>query len=170
MRRRLLVVFVALGAVFIIYGNLLPERIGFDVKRLIGEWEGRGTFVMPITGLSLSVKGKASFHHHSATGLVRTSVKGKKLFFTYCDSGYLRIDETTDSVSWELWDSWGKNVKYRGRVRDGTLKADRLDEKGTYCISVEFPHEDTLYFRLTLTKKDGKARNKARFRLSRVKN
>ncbi len=142
----------------------------FDLKSLVGSWEGEGMFLMPVTDVEVELEGQGEFVYDAGRDLIKTSMTGTKYFLNYADSGLLRHDPQTDSITWEIWDNWGKHAKYRGEIRDGRLVADRTFKNKGYQVTVDFPHPDTLDFRLTLADPDTKVREtRARFVLWRVK-
>ena len=141
----------------------------FDLMNLIGEWEGQGFFEVPVSGVTVEIEGSGLFTHDSTNNRIRTSMKGEKFFINYADSGYLQHYPETDSVSWEVWDNWGKHSMYWGIIDDDMLVADRIYKKNNYQVVVKFPHPDTLDFHLVVHKKDGTNYDKASFLLWRVK-
>lgn len=80
----------------------------FDADRLIGRWRGEGSFLMPMTGIDISVDGEADFTPDTAHGCLRTAMTGSTFMFSYSDSGHLTIDPATDSLRWEIWDGFGR--------------------------------------------------------------
>ena len=140
----------------------------FDLKGLEGDWEGVGEFLVPATSMRMSLEGKANFLYDSASGHLRTSLVGEKLFFSYSDSGHLVLDEKTDSISWEVWDNFGKHAKYFGVVDGNVIKGVR-DRKGkVYSVMIELVTADSIDFKLTITDPDGDKTDKATFNLWRV--
>jgi len=142
---------------------------GFDATRLEGEWEGTGEFLMPVTNFAMDIAGKASFTWDSARGYLRTAITGTKFFFEYADSGHLVVDPATDSISWEVWDNWGKHALYHGLVEDGLIKGTRRKGDGVYSVSIEMATLDSIDFKLTYTGDDGSLRDRATFNLWRIK-
>jgi hypothetical protein len=138
-----------------------------DLKNLEGEWEGIGSFLLPIMGTNVKIAGSAKFVYNDITKQLRTELKGKKLFFKYSDSGYLAIDEITDSVSWEVWDNSGKHALYHGLAEGNKLKGERFRKDDLYEVSIEQVTMDSIDFKLTITKPNGKSFNKAVFNLWR---
>ncbi len=141
------------------------DKSDFDFMNLIGNWEGEGSFLIPKTGVSLDIEGTGVFEYDSLNNRVRTSMQGTKMLLTYADSGYLYYHPETDSVSWEVWDTWGRHALYWGVVENGVLRADRLFKNRNYRVSVFFPHPDTLDFRLTRRQSDGGEEDQATFLL-----
>ena len=98
-------------------------------------------------------------------------MSGSKFLLAYSDSGLLIHHPETDSVSWEIWDSWGKHAKYWGKVHDDVLIADRVYKKRPYRVTVQFPHPDTLDFSLiVINPEKDEQKEKASFLLWRVEN
>jgi len=142
----------------------------FDLKGLAGSWEGEGMFLMPVTDLEVEVEGEGEFVYDAKRDLVKTTMSGSKFLVPYSDSGLLRYDLATDSVSWEVWDNWGQHSMYYGQWRDGVIAADRLWKSRNYQVTVTFPHRDTLNFHLTATDPQTQLKTtRARFSLWRVK-
>jgi len=143
-----------------------PRKI--DLKQLEGNWEGNGEFLMPITDMYVSLEGTARFDYDTTLSRLRTSLTGEKLFFTYSDSGYLEHDEKTDSISWEVWDNFGKHAKYFGTVSGNTVTGVRTKENLFYNVRIELVTADSIDFRLTVIKPDGDQFDRAAFHLWRV--
>ncbi len=141
----------------------------FDVRSLEGDWEGTGEFLVPATGITMSVEGKARFEYDSLGDYVRTAMVGEKFFFSYSDSGHLIHDSRTDSVSWEVWDNFGKHALYFGEVDGNTIRADRYRKDDLYQVRIELVNADSIDFKLTVTKPKGTVVDKASFNLWRVK-
>ena len=141
----------------------------FDLKALEGDWEGSGEFLVPITHTNMSVEGTARFDYDSAAGHLRTSLTGEKFLFTYSDSGHLVMDSKTDSISWEVWDNFGKHAKYYGTVDGNKITGDRYKKKSLYNVMIELVTADSIDFKLTVTESDGDKYTRAAFNLWRVK-
>ena len=143
---------------------------GFDMMNLVGKWEGEGMFLMPVTNIEVSISGEGNFTWDAEHQRIRTAMQGSKLFFNYSDSGYLQHFPATDSVSWEVWDSFGKHALYWGVMDNAILRADRRHKSKDYRVTVTFPHPDTLDFHLIVRPPDSDPFDKASFRLWRVSN
>ncbi|MCK4462235.1 MAG: hypothetical protein KAW46_10550 [candidate division Zixibacteria bacterium] len=141
----------------------------FDPWALIGEWSGQGMFVMPVTGIRLSIEGRAGFTYDSTEGYIRTSMVGTKFFYTYQDSGHLYVDEEVDSLVWEIWDGFGKHVIYEGSIRGDTLTGRRLKGSAVYSLAATLVSKDSLVFRLDYIDAQGRKSEKARFNLGRIR-
>lgn len=168
--------FLLLTILLAVIAGLLPasfpaaEGNPFDVMNIVGAWEGEGMFMMPVTDVEINIEGEGEFVYDEANDRIRTSMRGSKFLLSYSDSGYLQYYPATDSVSWEVWDSWGKHSLYWGKIDGDQLVADRIYKKKNYRVKVEFPHPDTLDFRLIVTTPDNDTYDRATFRLWRVKN
>jgi len=149
---------------------LAGDSPSFRFDRLIGNWEGEGEIVVPMTEMTLEVEGTAKFTLDTATGLIRSQVSGQKYLMTYSDTGYIHHDPATDSVTWEVWDNLRKHRTFRGVVADGVLSGTRTSKRGVYDVRVRFTDTDRIKFHLTLTKPDGETVNRAVLELRRVKN
>jgi hypothetical protein len=145
------------------------ENEPIDLKLLEGDWEGSGEFLVPVTNISMSVEGRARFDFDSAAGHLRTSLTGEKYLFTYTDSGHLKLDKQTDSISWEVWDNLGKHALYHGRVSGSTITGHRFRKKNLYRVMIELVTIDSIDFKLTVTEPDGDRYEKASFNLWRIK-
>ena len=162
-----LIVLLAAGLLIAAAGTGAQEK--FDLMDLVGQWEGEGMFLMPVTNVEVNIEGEGEFVYDAVNDRIRTSMRGTKFMIAYSDSGYLTHYPESDSVSWEVWDSWGKHALYWGEIRDDKLVADRIHRSKNYTVTVEFPHPDTLDFRLTVRNPNEEPYEKARFLLWRVK-
>lgn len=127
----------------------------FELESLAGKWEGKGKVRVPITGMKISINGKADFAYDSLTRKLRTSLEGKRFFFSYNDSGYLTHDPANDSITWEIWDSFGKHAFYTGNVENNIINGVRTKDKNLYNVVVNFITDDSLTFKLTTTDEEG---------------
>lgn len=149
--------------------NKTSAKDKFDLMNLVGQWEGQGFFEVPVSGGTVEIEGSGTFTYDSTHNRIRTSMQGSKFFIEYSDSGYLQHYPETDSVSWEVWDNWGKHSMYWGVIDNKMLVADRIYKKKGYQVNVTFPHPDTLDFHLVVNNNDGTKYDKAAFLLWRVK-
>ncbi|UCG62360.1 MAG: hypothetical protein JSV52_03485 [Candidatus Zixiibacteriota bacterium] len=161
-----LLLIVSLAVATITYSD---DSQQLDLKILEGEWEGDGEFLMPVTDIPMSVEGQAQFVWDSVTGRLRTALTAEKFLFTYSDSGYLVLDSRTDSISWEVWDNFGKHAKYYGQVSGKKVVGNRYRRGNHYQVVVELVTNDSIDFRLTVTEPDSNQFNRAVFNLWRVK-
>lgn len=162
-------IFAAICAAFILITGISAIADDFDLKNLVGKWEGEGMFLMPVTDVEVEIEGAGEFVWDEERQLIKTNMSGSKFLLAYSDSGLLIHHPETDSVSWEIWDSWGKHAKYWGRVHGDVLVADRVYKKRPYRVTVQFPHPDTLDFSLNIINpKDDESTEKASFLLWRV--
>ncbi len=139
-----------------------------DIKKLDGNWEGVGQFLIPVTNFNVDINGRASFQWVPDGHYLRTSLTGDKLFFTYSDSGHLVHDQKTDSITWEVWDNSGKYAKYFGKAESNAIRGTRLYGKDTYEVLIRLVTPDSIDFKLRVTQPDGDSFNKATFNLWRV--
>ncbi|RKX27996.1 MAG: hypothetical protein DRP47_05455, partial [Candidatus Zixiibacteriota bacterium] len=113
--------------VFVLFVLTLPEvrsetggnKADFDIMNLVGEWEGEGFFIVPVTEIEVEIEGEGTFIFDSTHQYLRTAMRGSKFLINYADSGYLQYYPETDSVSWEIWDSWGRHAMYWGVIDSG---------------------------------------------------
>ena len=140
-----------------------------DIRTLEGDWEGNGEFLVPMTGMRVSIAGKANFQYNHEEGYLRTALLGDKFMFTYSDSGHLVHDVETDSISWEVWDNFGKHALYHGEVDGNLIHGSRLRKNKIYSVTIELVTADSIDFRLTTTDPDGDSVDRATFNLWRVK-
>jgi len=160
-------IFVIIFILFCI-PHIFAENIKkIDLKNLEGNWEGVGFFLLPVADTEVKITGSANFLYDTEKDRLRTELKGEKLFFTYSDSGYLKIDNKTDSVSWEVWDNSGKHALYHGIAEGNMLKGERYRKENLYEVSIEQVTIDSIDFKLTITKPNGESYNKAVFNLWR---
>lgn len=152
------------------FGPRAADKTDFDLKSLVGSWKGEGVFLMPVSDLEVEIEGAGEFVYDAKRDLIKTAMSGSKFMLSYADSGLLIHHAKTDSISWEIWDNWGKHAKYWGEFRDGKLVADRLSRNRNYQVTVTFPHPDTLDFQLIATEPETQEKStRARFYLWRVK-
>jgi hypothetical protein len=156
---------VLLTTVVVASGDESP----FDLTVLLGEWSGSGMFVMPITGIEMDIEGSASFVYDSSGDYIRTNMTGTKLFYTYRDSGHLYINYEKDSLTWEVWDGFGRYVIYEGIGKGDTLTGRRKDGGATYKIMATMVTPDSLNFWLHYVDTHGQQVDMARFNLGRIR-
>lgn len=136
---------------------------------LEGDWTGNGQVVIPITRIKTEISGDATFSFDEENNWLHTAIKGTKFFFTYSDSGHLTIDPITDSVTWEVWDNYGKHALYHGMRKDNRIFGSRQKGKDIYSVSIDLITSDSLTFKLVQTKPDSSQIDRASFDLWRVK-
>lgn len=140
-----------------------------NLRALDGKWEGKGEFIVPITDLALSVEGGALFQFDEATERLRTEFTAEKFFITYSDSGYVTLDNRTDSISWEFWNNFGTHRTYFAKVTGNKIIGERVKNDNHYVLVIELVTKDSLDLKLTATEPDGKKSQRAAFNLWRVK-
>lgn len=143
------------------------NKASFDPNVLIGAWSGAGMFVMPVTGIEMDIEGSARFVYDSSGGYIRTSMSGLKFFYTYSDSGHLYINHQNDSLTWEVWDGFGRHVIYEGIGKGDKLTGRRKDGGASYQITASMVTPDSLDFWLHYIDANGRQVEKARFNLGR---
>lgn len=141
----------------------------FDPTVLLGEWSGAGMFVMPITGIEMAIEGSASFVYDSSGGYIRTAMTGIKFFYTYSDSGHLYMNHETDSLTWEVWDGFGRHVVYEGTGTGDSLTGRTRGGSTVFHITATMVTPDSLDFWLHHIDAHGGQVVKARFNLGRVR-
>lgn len=162
--------YLVLCAVILLPVVIFAEEIEkIELAHLHGNWEGVGSFKVPVAGTELSIEGAAEFTYDETYDRLRTSLTGEKFMFSYSDSGYLTINPVNDSVTWEVWDNRNRHAFYKG-IRDGNkIIGDRIRKKDIYEVTIIQPTRDSIEFKLTVTEPDGDSYNKAVFNLWRVK-
>ncbi len=157
--------------VLMLCGSLLfaGDSVDFELADLEGNWEGVGTFVVPMTGMEMDITGKAKFDYVDDENYLRTALSGEKFMFTYSDSGHLALHEQTDSLTWEVWDNFGRHSLYRGEKNGGQILGHRKYKGKLYSIEINMVTMDSISFRLSTTNDDGARKDKATFNLWRVK-
>ncbi len=158
-----------IAATLLLAELLTADDRNFDVFNLLGQWQGNGVFVMPVTGLEMEMEGSASFVRDTSGGYIRTSMIGTKYLYTYQDSGRLYVNPDNDSLLWEVWDGFGRHVFYEGAVNGDTLTGRRWKGKAEYKLTAQMVTPDSLDFRLYYINPDGERAEKARFNLGRVR-
>jgi len=141
----------------------------FRLSNLAGDWEGEGEVLIPKTSIPISVTGEAVFTYDSLMGRLRTEIEAGKFFFRYTDSGYIYHDTVTDSISWEIWDGFGRYSEYIGMVENNVITGDKTRHGYLYRIVIDFITDDSLNFSLTTTDDDGDSRTRASIDLWRIK-
>ena len=148
--------------------NSSSEEEVLDLSRLTGDWTGSGSYLVPFTTMTALIDGEAKFIYDSSKGYLRTFMSADDLLFSYSDSGHLQINSKGDSAVWELWNSWGYHLKYRGTVKEKTISGSRLKGKLKYDVYVEIVNYDSLYCRLILTNEKGESSEQASCYFKRV--
>ena len=116
----------------------------------------------------MDIEGKADFTYDSTEHYLRTAITGTKFIFTYSDSGKLILDPVTDSLSWEVWDNFGRHAKYYGTIDNGIIRGTRTKGNKTYSVAIDLVSSDTIDFRMTQTNADSSSFDRAVFHLWRV--
>ena len=145
------------------------DTVDFKLADLEGDWEGVGTFVVPMTGMEMDIEGQAKFEYVHDKNYLRTELVGEKFLFTYSDSGHLAMDQRSDSLTWEVWDNLGRHAFYRGKKEGGRISGERMYKGDLYSVEIKLVTMDSLAFRLSTTDEDGDSADKATFNLWRVK-
>ena len=73
------------------------------------------------------------------------------------------------SISWEVWDNFGKHALYFGTVSGNKIVGDRYKKDNRYVVMIELVNKDSIDFKLTITEPNGDQTEKAAFNLWRVK-
>ena len=73
-----------------------------------------------------------------------------------------------DSVSWEVWDNFGKHALYYGQVKGNTIRGQRVHKTRKYEFEVTQINSDSLVVQLTQQNEDGEVEPIADFQLHRV--
>jgi len=152
------IVLLLLGGLF---STAATDSNGFHLQTLAGNWEGEGEVVIPKTSIPLSIEGKAVFSYDSVTARLRTQIEASKFLFTYADSGYIYHDTATDSISWDIWDGFGRFSRYIGTVDNNVITGAKMRHGYRYQVKIDFITDDSLNFTLTTTGKDGKSSTRA---------
>ena len=140
-----------------------------ELKKLDGNWEGEGNFLLPGVHTKIDIEGKAIFRFDKKTNRLRTELTGEKFMFSYSDSGYISINPKTDSVSWEVWDNKNRHAKYYGIRKGNMIHGERMRKDEIYEVKIVQTSEDKIEFKLIITEPDGDVFDKAVFELNRVK-
>ena len=156
---------------------LSDDAIDEDLSRLQGKWIGVGEAAIPVTGISVSIEGEALFSYIAENNYLKTEITGRKLFFSYSDSGHLSLSVANESISWEIWDSFGKYSHYKGAIEaeekgakgGKTLKVTNRRGDNLNKITVRFITPDSLTFMLETIYSDGKSKKNVTLDLRRVK-
>ena len=145
-----------------------PGESSFDFESINGKWQGTGRIIFPGVEIPFDLDGKATFEHDSINGSIRTSLVAEKFLFTYSDTGRM-VFIGKDSVSWEVWDNFGKHALYYGHVEGNTIRGQRVHKTRKYEFEVTQLSPDSLMVQLTKQNEDGEIEPIADFQLQRVK-
>lgn len=149
--------------------SAVPEdTTSFSLGLLAGCWEGNGEVIIPKTSIPISIEGKAVFSYDSTRKRLRTSLEASRFFFSYADSGYLSHNPDTDSITWEVWDSFGKYSEYTGKLENNVIHGARHKGSKAYNILISLITRDSLSFSLTTTYENGKTLRKAAIDMWRI--
>ncbi len=165
----ILIVFALLTLVMINSKSYSESKIiVIDLAKLDGDWRGSGSYLVPFTTMTASMDGTARFIYDSSGGYLRTFLTADNILFGYSDSGHLQINPAGDSAVWELWNSWGYHLKYRGTVKGRTISGSRQKGKLKYDVYVEIVNYDSISCRLILTDEKGESSEQASCSFVRV--
>jgi hypothetical protein len=151
------------------YPAVAQDSADFNLSHLAGEWNGGGEVLIPHIALPVSIEGQAIFAFDSLTQRLRTSLKARKFLFGYADSGYLFFDAATDSISWEVWDGFGKHCLYTGIKEANVITGTQKIDEDTYYIVIDMITDDSLSFKLMTTNEKGRTQQRAAIDLRRNK-
>ncbi len=154
--------------IFLLPADSSSEKEVLDLSRLTGDWSGSGSYLVPFTTMTASIDGQAKFIYDSSGGYLRTFLTADNLLFGYSDSGHLQINPASDSAVWEIWNSWGYHLRYRGTVSGNTISGSRQKGKLKYDVYVEIVNYDSLYCRLILTNEKGESSEQASCSFKRI--
>lgn len=139
----------------------------FRLQALAGHWEGEGEVLIPKTSIPISIEGKALFTYDSLTHRLRTQIEASKFLFKYADSGYIYHDTATDSITWDIWDGFGKYSRYVGTVENNIITGANTRHGYRYRVKIDFITDDSLNFALTATDRKGDSSTRAAITLWR---
>lgn len=163
----LVVVASLLALVVTTFVVAVGDEAPYDPSVLLGEWTGAGMFVMPVTGIEVAIEGSASFVYDSLGDFIRTNMSGTKFAYTYRDSGHLYVNRENDSLTWEVWDGFGRYIVYEGIGKGDKLTGRRRGSGADYTITATMVTPDSLDFRLHYFDAQGRQVEQARFNLGR---
>lgn len=157
--------------ILLLLGGVLSAGVkhsdDFRLRALAGDWKGEGEVLIPKTSIPISIEGKAMFTYDSLTNRLRTEVQASKFLFKYADSGYIFHDTATDSISWDVWDGFGKYSRYVGTVENNIFTGMNTRHGYRYRVKIDLITDDSLNFTLTATDKDGHSSTRAAITLWR---
>ena len=148
--------------------NSSSEEAVLDLSQLHGNWTGSGSYVVPFTAMTASIDGEAKFVYDTSNGYLRTFLTADNLLFGYSDSGHLKIIPSSDSAVWEIWNSWGYHLRYRGTVSGNTIQGRYKRGNLTYDVYFEIVNSDSISCRLILTDEKGESSEQASCYFKRV--
>ncbi|MFH1688391.1 MAG: hypothetical protein ABIE70_12840 [bacterium] len=139
----------------------------FDISKYLGNWRGCGEAYIPYLGTSLAFDGKASFHNDSTGAYVRTAASGQALLLTYADSGRFVIDPASDSITWDIWDNFGRYSQYHGVAQGDMLKGKQKRGSLVYTMITRFLSSDSIVVTISTTDSEGVVTERAKINLGR---
>lgn len=165
---RLLIAIILSVLVFV--NNSVSEKSKLDLKTFGGNWEGEGTYYLPFTSIPTSVDAKAIFKYDNVKKLLRTAITAERFMLQYSDSGVLVHSPKKDSLNWEIWNSFGYNVKYEAGVKGKSIHGRRQWGKNVYDLYVDLITDDSMKIKITSTDGEGDLTEIANGYLRREKN
>ena len=137
------------------------------MTKYIGDWRGAGEVFVPLLGTSLAIDGTTSFKPDSTGAFIRTVSTGQAMMLTYSDSGRFVLDPVTDSISWEIWDSFGRHSQYRGLAKDDVIIGKHKKGKLVYTMATKFLSDDSMAVTISTTDSEGVVTERAKLNLGR---
>ena len=137
------------------------------MSRYLGDWRGGGEVYIPLMGTSLAIDGTASFKQDSTGAFIRTAATGQALMLTYSDTGRFVHDHVTDSISWEVWDSFGRHSEYRGVAERDRIIGKRKKGNLVYTMDTRFLSDDSMQVTISTTDHEGVVSKRAKLNLGR---
>lgn len=141
-------------ALLIVANLLAGEKEDFSLKSLDGNWEGKGTAMIPGTSMTMDIEGSARFEYFDKDEYLKTSIVAEKFMFTYRDTGHMVYDSESNIVTWEIWNNIKQYAKYKGVYKDSVISTTRKHRGKIYIARIEIKHVDSLVFELLESKTD----------------
>ncbi len=159
--------FLSCLALFSMANIIAGEREELNLKSLDGDWEGKGTVVVPGTSITMDIEGSARFEYINEDNYLKTSIVAEKFMFTYRDTGHMVYDNKSNIVTWEIWNNIKQYAKYEGVYKDSVISTTRNHRGRLYFARIEIKHPDSLVFILSESQKDAEPINRASILLVR---
>lgn len=154
--------------VLIPFHSVNSEKNRLSLSAFDGTWQGEGTYYLPFTNLPTSIDGLGIFSYDSTSKILNTRFSAERFMIKYTDSGKMSYLPKKDSLKWDIWNSFGYYVQYRGGVDSSSIHGQRMIGKYLFDLFINLVTDDSISIKVTATDSDGDSSERVTGYLRRV--